>query len=78
MIECTGTLRTKDGSCLMCVRCGAEVTQLAVLVVNGDTDNEQYVCEGCVQAVLAGAPLGRMTLENRDGKVVAHLGEPVQ
>lgn len=68
-----------SGEPLMCVRCGTNVPELAVLVEDGDTDNEQYVCEACVMAVFAGAPLGRMRLERKaDGKLGVRLGEPIQ
>lgn len=78
MIRHTQDLRVAAGSWVTCGRCGATVTQLAVVVEDDDTDNEQYVCAECVTAILAGAPLGRMTLEHRDGKIVARLGEPRQ
>ncbi len=48
----------------MCCRClGGDDVGVFVFVEDGDTDNEQYICEQCAREVVDGATLGRYRIE---------------
>lgn len=47
----------------LCYRCGCGTTVLWVLVEDGNTDDEQYVCTQCAEAVAGGDALGRLRFE---------------
>jgi hypothetical protein len=60
-IECTGYL-VGDFLCYRCLGASGPTTGLFVFVEDGNTDDEQYICETCADEVKSGAPLGRLII----------------
>jgi len=67
-VECTGTIRGN----YMCTQClgeyqpkdGPTADLLFVVVFDGDTDSEEYVCTPCMDAALDGTrPWTRLVIE---------------
>ena len=61
---CTGYLGDGDGAReWLCYRCLKGASVLFVLVEDGHTDDEQYVCEACAHEVaMLKQPLGHLRL----------------
>ncbi len=59
MIECTGYI-AGDWMCYRCLQ-GTGIGAF-VFVEDGDTADEQYLCETCADKVVGGDPLGRLRI----------------
>jgi hypothetical protein len=64
-VECTGYLEFSHE--VGCYRCGGGATQLWVLVVDGDTDDEQYICDSCVREFHVAPTSLRITAPLKEG-----------